>query len=58
MIQDGKIVASTIVSVKDQYLVSIKAYGLADVYQKYWEQYGKPQFPEEPSLLDFADVAK
>lgn len=57
-IQDGKIVTSTIVSVKDQYLVSIKAYGLADVYQKYWEQNGKPQFPEEPSLLDFADVAK
>ncbi len=57
-IQDGKIVASTIVSVKDQYLVSIKAYGLADVYQKYWEQNGKPQFPEEPSLLDFTDVAK
>jgi hypothetical protein len=26
------------------------------VYKKYWEQYGKPTFPPQPSLFDFADM--
>ncbi|MGD0781065.1 MAG: ABC transporter substrate-binding protein [Dehalococcoidales bacterium] len=58
IIKDGKLVSSKTDSVKDQYLVSIKSYSLVDVYQKYWDQYGKPQFPQEPSLFDFADLTK
>ena len=58
IIRDGKLELLKTVSVKDQYLVSIKVYGLADVYQKYWDQYGKPTFPDEPSLIDFADLNK
>jgi hypothetical protein len=46
------------VTVKDQYLVSIKAYGLLDLYQKYWEQYGYPTLPKQESLFDFVDLKK
>jgi hypothetical protein len=28
-------------------------YGLVDVYQKYWNQYGYPEFPPEKSEFDF-----
>ncbi|MCX8033309.1 MAG: ABC transporter substrate-binding protein [Thermoleophilia bacterium] len=55
-IHDGKMVAKRIVSVKDQYLVSIKALGLVDQFKKYWEEHGKPTFPEEESLFDFSDL--
>jgi branched-chain amino acid transport system substrate-binding protein len=33
-------------TVQDQYLCSIKAYGLVDVYKAYWQQYGQPAFPK------------
>jgi ABC-type branched-subunit amino acid transport system substrate-binding protein len=56
VIKDGKLTPLKGVSVKDQYLVSIEAMGLTDVYKKYWEQYGKPTFPPQPSLFDFADM--
>jgi hypothetical protein len=46
------------VTVKDQYLASIMAYHLVDVYKKYWEEYGKPVFPPEDSVLDFSDLDK
>jgi len=58
MIKNGKLVPIKQVSVKDQYLVAIKCYNLVDVYQKYWDQYGYPKFPDEPSLYDFGDMKK
>ena len=45
-------------SLKDQYLASIKSYNLLAAYQPYWDKYGKPQFPDEPSLLDYPDLTK
>ena len=56
VIKDGKLVPFKAVAVKDQYLVSIKAMGLADVYEKYWAEYGKPTFPPQPSLYDYSDL--
>jgi ABC-type branched-subunit amino acid transport system substrate-binding protein len=58
VIHDGKLVVEKGVSIKDQYLASIMSYGLTDVYQQYWDKYGKPQFPDAPSLLDYADLTK
>ena len=58
IIKNGELKLLKKVSVKDQYLVSVKVYGLADVYQKYWEKYGYPKFPDEPSMIDFKDVVK
>ncbi len=58
IIKDGKLTPLKAVSVKDLYLVTIKANGLTDVYQKYWDEYGKPVFPNQPSLFDFADMKK
>jgi branched-chain amino acid transport system substrate-binding protein len=56
IVKDGQLKLLKKVSVKDQYLVSIKVYGLVDTYQKYWEQYGRPKFPNEPSAIDFKDI--
>ena len=56
VIKDGKLVPFKAVAVKDQYLVSIKAMGLVDVYEKYWAEYGKPTFPPQPSLYDYSDL--
>jgi len=56
MIKDGKLVPLKVVAVKDQYLVSIKAMDKVDVYEKYWQEYGRPAFPPQPSLYDFADM--
>jgi ABC-type branched-subunit amino acid transport system substrate-binding protein len=53
VIKDGKIVSADTLPVKDQYLSSIMTYGLVDVYQKYWNQYGYPAFPPEKSEFDF-----
>jgi ABC-type branched-subunit amino acid transport system substrate-binding protein len=59
IVKNGKMEPYKIVTVKDQYLVSIKAYKLVDVYKKYWEKYGKPKFPkEEGGYFDFADLDK
>ncbi len=57
-VKDGKLAPLKAVTVKDYYLVSIKAYGLVDVYEKYWAQYGRPVFPKQPSLFDFGDLKK
>ena len=46
------------ITTKDQYIATIKVHKLVDVYQKYWDQYGKPKFPNEPSELDFSDLTK
>jgi hypothetical protein len=56
IVKDSQLKLLKKVSVKDQYLVSIKVYGLVDTYQKYWEKYGRPKFPNEPSLIDFKDI--
>jgi branched-chain amino acid transport system substrate-binding protein len=58
IIKNGKMEYFKQVTVKDQYLVSIKAYNLVDPYKKYWEKYGKPNFPPEKSEFDFADLDK
>jgi branched-chain amino acid transport system substrate-binding protein len=57
MIKNGVMDFYRQVTVKDQYLVSIKAYNLVDVYQKYWDKYGKPTFPPEQAVFDFSDLA-
>jgi hypothetical protein len=58
MIKNGKLVPIKPVSVKDQYLIAIKCHNLVDIYQKYWDEYGYPKFPDEPSLFDFPDLKK
>lgn len=59
IIKNGKMEAFKTVSVKDQYLVSVKAYRLNDVYKKYWEKYGKPTFPtDDKATFDYADLDK
>lgn len=56
IIKNGNMAYYKQVTVKDQYLVSIKAYGMVDTYKKYWEEYGKPTFPPEESVFDFKDL--
>jgi hypothetical protein len=58
VIRDGKLIVESAVSIKDQYLASIMSYNLLQPYEQYWNQAGKPQFPEEPSLLDYTDLSK
>ena len=58
IVKDGQIKLLKKVSVKDQYLVSVKVYGLVDTYQEYWDKYGRPKFPDEPSMIDFKDILK
>lgn len=58
VIKDGAFAPQGVISVKDQYLVSVKVYGLVDVFQKYWDQYGKPTFPNQTSRIDYADLTK
>jgi hypothetical protein len=58
IVKDGKMTPLKPITVKDHYLISIYVYNLVDVYQKYWDQYGKPNFPNEPSFLDFSDLTK
>ncbi|MGD0662601.1 MAG: ABC transporter substrate-binding protein [Syntrophorhabdales bacterium] len=58
IIKDGKLTALKTVSVKDQYLATIRCMDMVDVYQKYWDKYGKPVFPNEPSVLDYEDLKR
>lgn len=58
IIKDGKMVPLKYVSVKTHYLASIAAYNMIDTYEKYWQKYGYPKFPEQPSLIDFSDLKK
>ncbi|MBN1630588.1 MAG: ABC transporter substrate-binding protein [Thermoleophilia bacterium] len=53
-IKDGVMTPFGSVSVKDQYLVSIKALGLAEPFKQYWAEHGEPTFPDEESLFDFS----
>jgi ABC-type branched-subunit amino acid transport system substrate-binding protein len=45
IIKNGRLVGLKGASVKDHYLVSIKSYNMVDAYQKYWDTYGYPKFP-------------
>jgi ABC-type branched-subunit amino acid transport system substrate-binding protein len=58
IIKNGKLEYLGQITTKDQYLVTIKYRKLQDVYQKYWDQYGKPNFATEKSTFDFADLTK
>jgi ABC-type branched-subunit amino acid transport system substrate-binding protein len=44
---NGRITPYKRVTVKDQYLYSIKFYGLDEVYKNYWQKYGYPKFAGE-----------
>jgi len=56
IVKDGKELPFRNVAVKDHYLASILSYGLVDVYKKYWEEYGYPTFPDEPTHVKFSDL--
>ena len=56
VIKDGKLTPLKMISIKDHYLTSIESAGLTDVYRKYWDQYGKPTFPPQPSTFDYSDM--
>jgi hypothetical protein len=58
VIKNGKLTYLGPIAVKEQYLVTIKVNNLADAYQKYWDQHGRPKFPDEPSTLDYSDLFK
>jgi ABC-type branched-subunit amino acid transport system substrate-binding protein len=46
LIKDGKLVASNSwVTIKDQYLFTIKTQNLITSYKAYWDKYGYPVFP-------------
>jgi ABC-type branched-subunit amino acid transport system substrate-binding protein len=58
IVKNGKLEYLGQITAKDQYLITIKYRKLVDVYQKYWDQYGKPDFGPEKSNFDFADLTK
>jgi branched-chain amino acid transport system substrate-binding protein len=58
IIKDGNMELLKTVSVQDQYLVSIKVYGLEDVYNAYWAKAGKPTFPDEPYVYGWEEFNK
>jgi hypothetical protein len=58
VIKNGKLVYLDQLTVKDEYLVTIKLHNLVDAYQQYWDKYGKPTFPPEKSIYDFSDLKK
>jgi branched-chain amino acid transport system substrate-binding protein len=51
--KDGKFTFFMPDTVQDQYICSIKAYGLVDVYKKYWATAGQPQFPKSAQWARF-----
>jgi hypothetical protein len=57
-VKNGKLEFVGQITAKDEYLATIKVHKLADEYQKYWDQYGKPKFSNEPSTLEFSDLTK
>lgn len=55
-IRDGKLETFASVGPKTHYLSAILAYGQLDIYKEYWEEYGYPAFPDEPSAINFSDL--
>jgi branched-chain amino acid transport system substrate-binding protein len=58
VVKNGKLEYVGQMTPKDNYIATIKFHKLQDVYQKYWDKYGKPKFPPEKSTLDFSDLTK
>ncbi len=58
VIKNGRLTYLGPIAVKEQYLVTIKVNHLEEAYRKYWDQYGRPKFPDEPSTLDYQDLIK
>jgi branched-chain amino acid transport system substrate-binding protein len=58
VVKNGKLEYVGQMTAKDNYIATIKLHKQQDVYQKYWDKYGKPKFPNEPSTLDFPDLNK
>lgn len=58
VVKNGKLEYVGQMTSKDNYIATIKLHKLQDVYQKYWDKYGKPKFPPEKSTLDFPDLAR
>ena len=58
VVKNGKLEYLGQMTSKDNYIATIKFHKLQDVYQKYWDQHGKPKFPPEKSTLDFSDLTK
>jgi ABC-type branched-subunit amino acid transport system substrate-binding protein len=52
IVKNGKLEYLSTIACKDQYLSSIMVYGLGSVYQKYWTDFGKPTFPDQPSRFE------
>jgi ABC-type branched-subunit amino acid transport system substrate-binding protein len=57
VIHDGKLVVEKAINIKDEYLATIKAYGMVPVYEQYWNEAGKPDFPAGTGLMDYSDLA-
>jgi len=56
--KNGKLEYHDWLTVKDQYLMSVKLHDLVDPYEKYWAKYGKPKIVQEKSTWDYADLKK
>ena len=56
-IRSGKLIVDMAVNLKDDYLATIKARHMTAVYEPYWAEAGKPQFPAGSSMLDYPDLA-
>jgi ABC-type branched-subunit amino acid transport system substrate-binding protein len=56
IVKNGKLEYIGQLTTKDQYIATIKFHKMQDTYQKYWDQYGKPKFPNETNTLDFSDL--
>jgi ABC-type branched-subunit amino acid transport system substrate-binding protein len=54
VIHDGKITPGILVTVQDNYLATILANNLVDIYKEYWAKYGYPTFPTEQKGLNVA----
>ena len=58
VVKNGKLEYIGQITAKDQYIATIKYHKMQDVFEKYWEEYGKPKFADEKSTLDFSDLYK
>lgn len=58
VVKNGKLEYAGQITTKDEYIATIKVHKLQDLYEKYWEKYGKPKFPNEPNTLDYSDLTK
>ena len=52
IIHDGKLLPSSVTTIKDQYLFTISSMNLTDTYKTYWTTKGYPKLPDEYKPLD------